>query len=296
MRKAVIDLGTNTFNLLIAEVSEGKFQELYVAREAAMIGDGINDGVISEKALIRANRILEKYRAVCDEYGVPSVRCLGTSALRDASNAAVFKQDVLTKYQFNIEIISGEDEAQFIYQGIRFIDNFQEPGVIMDIGGGSTEFIHADSKGVNELTSLDIGVSRIYQYLEKPEVLSNEHLDRQLRYMESRVSPEFDSMRSSKMIGASGSFETFLSMLKQESVSRKVHKEPIDKKELLEVIDWTIHSSLSERMDNEWIIPIRKYMIPIAAYKVKWAMERLGTERVIISPYSLKEGALWHNS
>ena len=292
MRKAVIDLGTNTFNLLIAEVSEGKFKELYVAREAAMIGDGINDGVISDKALIRANRILEKYRSVCNKYGVSSVRCLGTSALRDASNAAAFKQDVFTKHNFNIEIISGKDEAQLIYQGIRFIDDFYDPAVIMDIGGGSTEFIQADSNGVIELTSLDIGVSRIYQYLGKPETLSKEHLDRQLNYMNSRVSSEFESMKSSKMIGASGSFETFLSMLKKETFIREIHKGSMDKKELLEVLDWTINSSLSERMENQWIIPIRKYMLPIAAFKVKWAMERLGTERVIISPYSLKEGAL----
>jgi exopolyphosphatase/guanosine-5'-triphosphate,3'-diphosphate pyrophosphatase len=163
----------------------------------------------------------------------------------------------------------------------------------MDIGGGSTEFIFADSKGVWDLISLNIGVSRIYQQFQCQDPLSEADIWNIEEWLEERAEGFFEGKQADLLIGASGSFETFYELIHFEAFPEKIKSVEVSFSELMESIDQIIGSSQAERDKNEWIIPIRKKMAPIAAVKTRWVIKKLGVKRVIISPCSLKEGALF---
>lgn len=291
MRKAVIDLGTNTFNLLVADVVNNQLEVIHSERIPVLLGmGGINQGILAEDAFSRGIAALRSFRATCDELKVERIIGFGTSALRAASNSEEFTSKVELELGFEIRIITGLQEAQLIYEGVKWLYDFSEPAVIMDIGGGSTEFISADHDGLKEAISLDIGVSRIYQLLKKPV----EYTDKDRTTIRSAFAEESKSLLKLKgpkiLIGASGSFETFYEMIFEKEYQPKPSLDDLPVDKLREVIDWSISASHTERENNQWIIPIRKSMLPIGALKVKWVMELLGLEKVYLSPYSLKEG------
>ncbi|MFT6243589.1 MAG: exopolyphosphatase/guanosine-5'-triphosphate,3'-diphosphate pyrophosphatase [Salibacteraceae bacterium] len=292
MKRAIIDLGTNTFNLLIGEVDNGHLNRLRTEKEAVLLGmNGINHGTIGEEAWLRGLQSLLRFKAYCVEEGVTDIVGYGTSALRDAKNGDLFIQEVKEQTGIQIQIISGETETKLIYQGVRWLYDFQKPGMIMDIGGGSTEFILADSSGVQTASSFDIGVSRLYQEMGKNNNLTAQNYKFLEGYFDARLSGFFDANRSGTLIGASGSFETFYEMIYQKRFSRHNSIERLPINALMEKIDWVIDSRYEDRMNNEWIIPMRKQMLPIAAYKIKWVIEKMGVKNVFVCPYSLKEGA-----
>lgn len=292
MKRAIIDLGTNTFNLLIGEVDNGHLNRLRTEKEAVLLGmNGINHGTIAEEAWLRDLQTLIRFKAYCDEEGVSEIIGYGTSALRDAKNGDLFIQEVKEQTGIRIEIISGQTESKLIYQGVRWLHDFEKSGMIMDIGGGSTEFILANKSGVQTASSFDVGVSRLYQEMGKNNNLNAQNYAFMEGYFEARLSDFFDANRSETLIGASGSFETFYEMIYQKRFSSHNSIVVLPLHALMEKIDWVIDSRYEDRMNNERIIPMRKQMLPIAAFKIKWVIQKLGIKKVFVCPYSLKEGA-----
>jgi exopolyphosphatase/guanosine-5'-triphosphate,3'-diphosphate pyrophosphatase len=294
MRRAVIDLGTNTFNLLIADIGEGAFTLVHTEKDGVALGmGGINEGYLSDDAFERGINALKKFKIRCDHFGVMAIRAIGTSALRSAANAKSFISTVKQETGIEVEIVSGLREAELIYKGVKWSYDFKDPGVIMDIGGGSTEFIFADRNGLNDLISLNIGVSRIYQQFQCQDPLSETDIWNIEQWLEERAEGFFEGKQADLLIGASGSFETFYELIHFEAFPEKIRSVEVSFDELITSIDQIISSTQAERDRNEWIIPIRKKMAPIAAVKTRWVIDKLGIKRVIISPCSLKEGALF---
>jgi len=296
MRKAVIDLGTNTFNLLIADVDANSFKIVHSTKEPVLLGmGGINDNRVSDDAMARAFLALQKFVKICDSLKIDrnSIRAIGTSALRGAENSDLFTAKVKKEFGIEVTIISGADEAKFIYSGVKWNYNFSSPAVIMDIGGGSTEFIRANAEGTTDVISLDIGVSRVYQEFNLPETYSEKLQNAIFAYFNECAGSDMKNFQAETLIGASGSFETFYEMIFESEweVEGGVRELPMN--ELYRVLDWSIQSNQKERNENSWITQIRKTMLPVAALQVIWALNNSKASRVLISPYSLKEGVLY---
>jgi exopolyphosphatase/guanosine-5'-triphosphate,3'-diphosphate pyrophosphatase len=293
MRKGVIDLGTNTFNLLIADVFDQHFEVVHSAKNGVALGmGGINQSIITEDAIGRALIALTDFKTACDLFNVQSILAFGTSAIRDASNSIEFIHRVKEQTGISVEIIDGTKEAELIYHGVKWTYNFEEPAVIMDIGGGSTEFIFSDKNGIRELISLNIGVSRIFQEFTFNDPLSVEDVKMIEQWLETKSNGFFDNKREDCLLGASGSFETFYELMYNEPYPVSFGTQELNVNELKDSLKAIISSTQKERDENQWIIPIRKKMAPIAAIKTNWIMQKLQTKRVLISPFSLKEGAL----
>ncbi len=294
MRQAVIDLGTNTFNLLIGEILDGELQTIFSTKQAVMLGmGGLIEGKISEDALIRAKKTLEEFEEIAMRYEVDKIYAIGTAAMREAEDIEDI-EDLTDELEINLQVISGTEEADLIYKGVALLHDFQEDGIIMDIGGGSNEFILADKSGVLEAESFNIGVSRLYQMVGEPEVFTSEIREQVDRFIEQETGTFFTNKQVQHLIGASGSFETLYEMIFEERYPEnpQMIELPIDK--VHEVIQWSLKATLQERVETPWIIPMRKKMLPFAAYSILWVMKKLGTEKLSICPYSLKEGAFSH--
>lgn len=292
MKRAVIDLGTNTFNLLVGSVFGDKLEIIYCEKEAVLLGmNGINNGSIAEDAWMRAMQTLFRFKKRCEKHNVEEIIGFGTSALRDAKNGELFVKEVYENIGIRIHIISGSQETQLIYRGVRWLFDFKQAATIMDIGGGSTEFIAANAGGIVDAQSFDIGVSRLYQNLNKRNNLTANDFKFINEYLEARTGRFFEEDRSTLLIGASGSFETFYEMIFQKKFTAEEKMVTLPLLPLLDQLNWVIDSRYEDRINHKWIVPMRKKMIPIAAFKIKWIIQKLNADRVLLSPYSLKEGA-----
>lgn len=189
-------------------------------------------------------------------------------------------------------MISGIQEAELIYRGVKWSFGFEEPALIMDIGGGSTEFIHADREGVLWSDSFNIGVSRIFQQFTFNDPMSELDVEKVKSYFDERVSDHLKQLKCDLLVGSSGTFETLYEMAYERPFQHKLDAIELDIEELKRIAIQLIQSTQKDRDKNDWIIPIRKKMAPIAAVKILWIIEVCGIKKCIISPASLKEGAL----
>jgi exopolyphosphatase / guanosine-5'-triphosphate,3'-diphosphate pyrophosphatase len=291
--KAVIDLGTNTFNLCIARISLNDIEILHSEKEGVALGlKGINNQNIHHEAIERAIKTLGHFKKVCKDFGVESIRAIGTSAIRDASNRLDLIDEVSQKLNILIEVISGEKEAQLIHKGVAWTFPFREKAVIMDIGGGSTEFILADQSGILNLCSLDIGLSRLIQSRQFKDPLSIEDVEYVKNWFSSKANESLKNFKASILIGASGSFETFYEMIFYKTFPKNHQAIQIEIEQVKIVCNVLIRSTQHEREVHPFIIPIRRKMAPFAAIKTLWIIDILNVEKVFVSPCALKEGVL----
>jgi exopolyphosphatase/guanosine-5'-triphosphate,3'-diphosphate pyrophosphatase len=292
-RVGVIDMGTNTFSLLIADVYPDRFETIYTDKIGVSIGmGGINKGFIAMPAFRRGLKAMMKFKETCDAKDVAEIRAIATSAIREAINAANFTKEIFFKTNINTKIISGSEEADYIYKGVLWSHNFPERAVIMDIGGGSTEFIFATEAGIEEKISLNIGISRIYQELKMHDPLTEKDVQRIEAWLDDRSNGFFKTKQCDVLVGASGTFETFHEMIRKEPFSSNAEAVEISVQDIMSVLDWSIKSSKLERKQHPFIIPIRRKMAPIAAVKTRWILNQLLVKKVFVSPYSIKEGVL----
>ncbi|MBC8044361.1 MAG: Ppx/GppA family phosphatase [Rhizobacter sp.] len=164
-RIAVIDIGTNTALLLIADLDHKTNRVVPVLgrQEIIRLGRGVDENrVIHKVALERLMICLENYRTVIYEQGVSRIIATGTSALRDAANREEILNEVKRNAGINIELLSGEAEAELTFKGaIAGFSNLPSRMLVLDIGGGSTEIVLGSPTQVIEMTSIDIGSVRI---------------------------------------------------------------------------------------------------------------------------------------
>ncbi|MBI3135891.1 MAG: hypothetical protein HYZ14_14530 [Bacteroidetes bacterium] len=291
-RIAIIDLGTNTFNLLVADKTASQVNRIFSTKDGVALGlGGINENKIAADALERAMATLRNFCSISRAMKANTIYAFGTSALRNASNAAELVNQAQSELDLSIEIISGSREAELIYKGVASGYDFKNPGLIMDIGGGSTEFILADQKGILKSRSFEIGVSRIYQLFCFSDPMTVTDCRKITDYLEKSTGNFFDDIRCKRLIGASGSFETFYKLAydKEFPDDEFVTMTIADVQRSLEKI---IHSTQKERDANPLIIPIRKKMAPLAAVKTRWIINKLAMNELVISPFALKEGVM----
>ena len=285
-------MGTNTFNLLVAEKSDAGINRILNTKDGVGLGlGGINENKLSPDAVERAMQTLTKFCEMCRLLDTEIIYAFGTSAIRNASNTNDFLQLVHQKLNLKIEVVSGQREAELIYKGVCLGYDFSERALIMDIGGGSTEFILAGPDGIEKSQSFEIGVSRIYQQFKFSDPMTENDCNVLVNYLEKATGNFFDNINCKRLIGASGSFETFYKLAfntkfpSDEFVS-------MEREDLLKGLNNIIASTQKERDANPYIIPIRKKMAPLAALKAKWIFEKLKMTELIISPFALKEGVL----
>lgn len=290
---AVIDLGTNTFNLLIGYFDGKEIVVLHGDKESVALGlGGINERKINDEATERAIKTLSRFKQKTDDFSVDKIYAIGTSAIRDANNQVAFCQKVKQETGIEVQVISGLEEANLIFQGVAATFPFSEDAVIMDIGGGSTEFISVKNQQVEWSQSFNIGVARILQKFTFSDPLSSEDVATIEDYLNEHTFGYLKNKRAPLLIGASGSFETFYELIHEVNFPKSLQVIELPFHEILLTLNKLVHSTQAEREQNQFILPIRRKMAHIAAVKVRWVLNLLQAEKTYVSPCSLKEGVL----
>ena len=298
---AVMDLGTNTFHLLIAEGTASAYHEIVHEHDSVKLGEGgINKGLILPAAYERGIQALLKFHADIMEHEVTEVRAIATSALRSASNGKQFIDEVAAKTGIRIETIDGEQEAFYIYQGVKLAGALsKQNSLIVDIGGGSVEFILGNNEGILWKQSFEIGAARLMDKFHQVDPIPQNSINELYAYLERCLADLFKATAVypvAHIIGSSGAFETFAEMLELEK-HKEFHLKEIKNytfqlSDLLGVTDKLIASSHAERKSMEGIISIRVDMIVVASLITRFVMQKLGIVNVHMCTNSLKEGVL----
>ncbi|HVC08232.1 MAG TPA: Ppx/GppA family phosphatase [Solirubrobacterales bacterium] len=160
-RVAVIDIGTNSARLLIADVLNGRIAEVERRSTVTRLGRGVDlTGRLAAEAVEAACEAVAEYVAIYREQGVFKVEAIATSAVRDASNGSAFVAELRERFALSARVLDGEEEARLTYLGATCERAPAEPTLVVDIGGGSTELIVGTGEGISFHTSLQAGVVR----------------------------------------------------------------------------------------------------------------------------------------
>ena len=298
MRTAIIDLGTNTFHLIIIEKIDKKFEILYKHTEAVRLGEGrINHNQIIPEAFKRGINALIHFRNVIDDFGVRDVKAVATSALRGAENKQEFINLVKAQTSIDITLIAGEIEANLIYKGVKLAGAISDLSLIMDIGGGSVEFILCDANELYWKKSYDLGAARLMQEFLNSDPINDQDKQGILGRIEELLPELFEicgKLKPKTLIGSAGAFETFAALVKEKFKpildvdDAKTYTFNFD--QYMEISTQLIVSTHNERADMPGMIPLRVDMSMIAALICNYVIGRLQIETVKLSTYDLKMG------
>nr|WP_294895901.1 exopolyphosphatase [uncultured Pedobacter sp.] len=302
-KKAVIDIGTNTFHLLIATVDKDKnINVIYKKTIPVKLGEGgVNKGFITPEAYQRGIDALILFRKALDENGMNSVKATATAAVRGATNGQQFIDEALSKANIKIEIIDGLKEAEYIYVGAKGAGVLNDStALIMDIGGGSVEFILCNQKQIFWKKSCLLGAARLladyYQHENAIDLATISKMESAFELTLVELQSEIKKLNPTTLIGTAGSFDSYANMISVRE--NKIFDAGNTKsfthqfEQFSNLLEEIIASTHQQRVEMKGLIPLRTDMILMASILTKYILNQSGIKEIITCTYSLKEGLL----
>jgi exopolyphosphatase / guanosine-5'-triphosphate,3'-diphosphate pyrophosphatase len=295
MRVAAIDVGTNSTRLLVAEARAAGFRSLERRVIVTRLGQGVDrDKRLSPQSLTRTFDTIAEYAAACGEYGVERLRITGTSAVRDAQNRSEFFEGVARLTGQRPELLSGEAEARATFLGVRSDLDTPERVLVVDIGGGSTEFIFGGTQP-DDLVSIDVGSVRMHEKHLRSDPPTNDELES----LRAEVSGSIDGVRESlevppgaRLVGVAGTVTQLAALKAGLSVydPDAVHHMVMTHGDVRLLARRLASLSLAQRRRIKGLEPGRADVIVAGAHILLCAMEAFDSPDVLVSDTDILDG------
>lgn len=296
-RVASIDIGTNTILLLIAKVEEGKVNPLFEIETVARLGEGVQkNGILLKEAMDRSLQTLAQYLKWCQELEVQKVFTAGTSALREAKNSEDFLNLVKEKLDLPIEVISGEEEAQLSFLAVaKDLGKVKEPILVVDVGGGSTEFILGKGDQISQWISLPLGSVRFTEEFLRSDPVQEEEWEKMERKIQEYLVTIPHSQEPISMVAVGGTATTLASVEQglEDFIAEKIHHFVLGKEALKNQLLLYRSKTIDERRKIPGL-PIARADVILAGGAILYlAMEELKCPSVLISCHGVRYGLLY---
>jgi exopolyphosphatase/guanosine-5'-triphosphate,3'-diphosphate pyrophosphatase len=296
-RVASIDIGTNTILLLIAKVEEGKVNPLFEIETVARLGEGVQkNGILLKEAMDRSLQTLAQYLKWCQELEVQKVFTAGTSALREAKNSEDFLNLVKEKLDLPIEVISGEEEAQLSFLAVaKDLGELKEPILVVDVGGGSTEFILGKGDQISQWISLPLGSVRFTEEFLRSDPVQEEEWEKMERKIQEYLVTIPHSQEPISMVAVGGTATTLASVEQglEDFIAEKIHHFVLGKEALKNQLLLYRSKTIDERRKISGL-PIARADVILAGGAILYlAMEELKCPSVLISCHGVRYGLLY---
>jgi len=296
MRVAAIDCGTNSVRLLIADVVGGRLTDVARRMEIVRLGEGVDrTGMLAPAAVARTRTALLGYAAEIAELGIDRVRMCATSASRDAANAADFRDMVRSVLGVDPEVISGDEEARLSFAGaVHGLAAAPPPYLIVDIGGGSTEFVTGDST-ISGALSVDIGCVRMTErHLrgDPPTAAEIAAAEADITAAVDRALAAVAGREAETLVGLAGSVTTVTALalgLPAYEASR-IHHARVGYQAVAKVTADLLAAPVAERRALPVMHPGRADVIGAGALILRIIMERSGQQSVVASEHDILDG------
>lgn len=298
----VIDIGTNSIRMLIAKIERGNIVHIEKSLETTRIGEGVNKTkVLSEAAIARSINVLREFKNEAVKQGIDKINIIATSAVRDAVNRNEFIRNVKNELNLDVEIISGEREAQLgfcgVINGIE-INNRENNLLVIDIGGGSTEFVLGNGQGIKYSRSLNVGAVRMtdkHITNDPPTDTDIYSLTEDIRNIINKVINIIKKNKPVQVIGIGGTVTTLTAIaLELENYDRKkVHNYQLQIREIEEMIYRFENLNNDERKKIIGLQPKRADII-LAGSKILYEiLNSLDVKIITISEFDNLEGYIF---
>ncbi|MEU0280363.1 Ppx/GppA phosphatase family protein [Streptomyces sp. NPDC006195] len=306
-RVAAIDCGTNSIRLLVADAhpETGELVDLDRRMKIVRLGQGVDrTGRLAPEALERTFAACREYAAVIKEHGAERVRFVATSASRDAENRDEFVGGVLDLLGVEPEVITGDQEAAYSFTGatkeLGPVDG--DSYLVVDIGGGSTEFVVGDDR-VRAARSVDIGCVRLTErHLVRDGVVSDPPTEPQITAIRADIEAALDlaeqtvPLREARtLVGLAGSVTTVaaIALGLTEYDSAAIHHSVIRYDQVQEITTRLLHATHAQRAAIPVMHPGRVDVIGAGALVLLAIMERTGAQEVVVSEHDILDGIAW---
>ncbi|MFH9084287.1 exopolyphosphatase [Streptomyces sp. NPDC017673] len=308
-RVAAVDCGTNSIRLLVADAdpATGELADLDRRMTIVRLGQGVDrTGRLAPEALERTFAACREYADVIKEHGVERLRFVATSASRDAENREDFVRGVLDILGVEPEVITGDQEAEFSFTGatkeLTGRADLTRPYLVVDIGGGSTEFVVGDDH-VRAARSVDVGCVRMTErHLVHGGEVSDPPTEDEIAAMRADIEAALDLAEQSvplreahTLVGLAGSVTT-VSAIAQELPaydSARIHHSRVSRDRVREITERLLRSTHAERAAIPSLHPGRVDVIGAGALVLLAIMERIGAEEVVVSEHDILDGIAW---
>jgi exopolyphosphatase/guanosine-5'-triphosphate,3'-diphosphate pyrophosphatase len=297
---AIVDMGTNTFHLLVAEANEKDYRITHRDRLPVKIGKGgINQGYITPEGMQRAVAAMCQFRDMLKKEDVQTIYAFGTSALRNAKNGNDVVREIKERSGIDTKIISGDLEAHYIYLGVRSsLPMSNQKSLIVDIGGGSVEFIIGDDHQIFWKESFEIGAQRLLEHFQKHDPITIDEIRSLDAHFEKRLESLLVAVQDQQpttLIGASGTFDTLSEIYCLRHgipMNPEQTETPLTFDDFYKTYEQLISKTREQRMQIPGMIEMRVDMIVVACCLVRYILSKHNFEKIRVSTYSLKEGVL----
>lgn len=297
MRIAVIDMGTNTFNLLIVECASLQFQILYSTKQPVKLGQrSTTQHIIDASAQHRILHTLQQYLQIIQNYRVDKIIAVATSSIRTAKNQLQILQDIQNKLHLKVDVIDGEREAELIYYANRYaIQMNNDTHLIMDIGGGSTEFIIANAQQIFWKKSFLLGMARLIDEIKPQDPIHPDDIERTYHYLQQSLMPlsfAINTHHPQILVGSSGVFDSLVEMIEANLhlVQKTNSACEISIDDFYTIYHQILPLSYQERLNYKGLIQMRADMIVMSLILIDYILKTYDLKKIKISFYSLKEG------
>jgi exopolyphosphatase/guanosine-5'-triphosphate,3'-diphosphate pyrophosphatase len=299
---AAIDIGTNSIHLIVAEIDPdtGRFRTLVRQKDLVRLGIGSTDmKYLSESAMDRALLSLRRFKKIADMLNA-QVRAIATSAVREALNKDEFVRRVRTETGIRVEIASGVEEARLIHLGVlQALPVYKKRHLMMDIGGGSTEFLLGQERKVLFNNSLKLGAVRLTEKFFKTGKALAETVDECRNYVRGILSPVergLHEFRFDVAIGSSGTITNLAQLIsasKGNSPDMPMNGFTFTRKELTKAVGTILScTSTEERSKIPGLDPARADIIVAGAVILEEIFAVLDLRSITISDFALREGII----
>lgn len=294
-------MGTNTFHLLIASVGEEGITVLHKEKRAVKLGEGgISKSCIAAPAMDRAIAAVEYFYAQAQNYDITEIFATATSAVRSAANQDELINKVKKATGISVQVISGTLEAQLIYEGVRqSMDLGASTSLIMDIGGGSVEFILANHYQIFWKGSFEIGGQRLIDFFHQQDPMPSSEMKNEKIFLFTKLTPLIAACQlyaPSLLVGASGSFDTLASI---DILHKKLNIDienateyPLKLEDFYRIFEQVKHLNRAQRLAIPGMLDLRAEMIVVAGVLIDFILKNIPLRTIRVSTYALKEGVL----
>ena len=304
-RVAAIDIGTNSTHLVIAEVDPvlRSFSVVLTEKSTTRLGDRDPEtGDLSPEAIERAFRTLRHCRELAASHGVEQIVTAATSAVREAPNGPAFLQALLEQLELRVDLVSGPEEARLIYLGVLSAMSFgEEPHVIIDIGGGSTELILADGRDARCLTSTRVGAVRLQREFCRQDPLPPEQTSFLRAYIQGALDPAIAQIKAARrpeerlrMVGTSGTALALAALAASEDPRPPLRLQGyrLSRQRIDQLLERLLAMTLEQRRALAPINDRRAEIIVPGALILQTTMAMLGVEELVVCERALREGLI----
>ncbi len=283
MRVAVVDLGTNTTRLLVADVDDGRVEEVARRTEITRLGEGVDERrKLLPLPIARVRNVLAEYRRELERLGAERTLAVGTSAIRDAENGEAFLGEIEWSYGFTTRLLSGEEEGELTCRGVAGGRELEPGTLVLDIGGGSTELIAGGSG-----TSLDLGCIRLTERFLHSDPPTREELEAAAR----AVRDALPDLEPAQAIGVAGTVTTLAALELGEYDPERVHGYRISREAVDAQLERLASLPLAERRELPGLEPERAPVIVAGVVIVREVLDRYGLDSLEASERDILHGA-----